>query len=90
MRGASSSEKILRDLADSTPGKEGKWFAAAKNAGLFDKAIELAWESPPDLRTLARAPTVPTERVLGEVHPWNQECGAAEDPLQSGDALATE
>ena len=48
-------EKILRDLVSSTPGAEGKWFAAAKDAGLFDVAIELATRSPTDPRTLTRA-----------------------------------
>lgn len=48
-------EQILRDLVASTPGAEGKWFAAAKDAGLFNVAIELATNSPADPRTLARA-----------------------------------
>ena len=48
-------EQILRDLVASTPGAEGKWFAAAKDAGLFNVAIELAISSPTDPRTLARA-----------------------------------
>lgn len=48
-------EQILRDLVASTPGAEGKWFAAAKDAGLFDLAIELVNHSPTDPRTLARA-----------------------------------
>lgn len=48
-------EDILHDLIASTPGAEGKWFAAAKDAGLFDVAIELATRSPTDPRTLARA-----------------------------------
>ena len=48
-------EQILRDLIASTPGAEGKWFAAAKDAGLFDLAIELAARSPTDPRTLTRA-----------------------------------
>ncbi len=47
--------EILRDLAASTPGAEGKWFAAAKDAGLFDLAIELVKRSPTDPRTLIRA-----------------------------------
>lgn len=47
--------QILRDLVASTPGSEGKWFAAAKDAGLFDMAIELAKRSPTDPRTLTRA-----------------------------------
>jgi hypothetical protein len=46
---------ILRDLVKSEPGAEGKWFAAAKDAGLFDVAIELAKRSPTDPRTLTRA-----------------------------------
>lgn len=48
-------EEILRDLIASTPGSEGKWFAAAKDAGLFDLAVELAKLSPTDPQTLARA-----------------------------------
>lgn len=48
-------QDILRDLIASTPGDEGKWFAAAKNAGLFDMAIELVAHSPTDPRTLIRA-----------------------------------
>ena len=48
-------EDILRDLIASAPGAEGKWFAAAKDAGLFDVAIELAARSPSDPRTLIRA-----------------------------------
>ena len=46
---------ILRNLVASEPGSEGKWFAAAKDAGLFDVAIELANKSPTDPRTLSRA-----------------------------------
>lgn len=46
---------ILRDLIQSTPGEEGKWFATAKEAGLWDLAIELANRSLSDPRTLIRA-----------------------------------
>ncbi|QWF69936.1 hypothetical protein KEF85_11290 [Methylomonas paludis] len=46
---------ILRDLIARHPGSEGKWFAAAKSAGLFDLATELAQQSPTDPRTLIRA-----------------------------------
>lgn len=49
------AEQILRDLVASTPGTEGKWFAAAKDAGLFALAVELANQSPTDPRTLTRA-----------------------------------
>jgi hypothetical protein len=46
---------ILHDLVASEPGSEGKWFAAAKDAGLFDVAIELVNKNPTDPRTLIRA-----------------------------------
>lgn len=46
---------ILRDLVGSQPGEEGKWFAAAKDAGFFELAIELANRGPTDPRTLTRA-----------------------------------
>lgn len=46
---------VLRDLVDSTPGSEGKWFAAAKDAGLYLLAIDLIQRSPADPRTLTRA-----------------------------------
>jgi hypothetical protein len=39
----------------STPGEEGKWFVAAREAGLYDEAIALAKRSPCDPRTLTRA-----------------------------------
>lgn len=40
--------KNLDDLVASTPGQEGKWFAAAKDAGLYDEAITLAHGTPCD------------------------------------------
>jgi hypothetical protein len=48
-------ETVLHDLVASQPGQEGKWFAAAKDAGFFKLAIELANRSPSDPRTLTRA-----------------------------------
>lgn len=50
-----SADTILRNLVANQPGEEGKWFAAAKHASLFDYAIELANQSPGDPRTLIRA-----------------------------------
>lgn len=50
-----SAQDILRDLVTSTPGAEGKWFAAAKDAGLYQEALELVSRSPTDPRTLTRA-----------------------------------
>lgn len=47
--------QILADLVGSTPGEEGKWFAAAKDAGLYDEALALASRTPCDPRTLIRA-----------------------------------
>ena len=47
--------QILEDLIASTPGDEGKWFAAAKSAGLYEVAIELAHRTPCDPKTLIRA-----------------------------------
>ncbi len=47
--------EVLTDLVRTTPGDEGKWFAAAKDAGLFDEALALATRAPCDPRTLTRA-----------------------------------
>jgi hypothetical protein len=46
---------VLADLVRHTPGEEGKWFAAAKDAKLFDEAIALANATPCDPKTLTRA-----------------------------------
>lgn len=46
---------ILQALVATTPGSEGKWFAAAKSIGLFEQALDLARRSPCDPRTLTRA-----------------------------------
>ena len=48
-------EELLGDLVESTPGDEGKWFATAKEVGLFDQAIQLANRTPCDPKTLTRA-----------------------------------
>jgi hypothetical protein len=47
--------EILGDLVKTTPGDEGKWFAAAKDAGLYDEALALAGRTPCDPKTLSRA-----------------------------------
>jgi tetratricopeptide (TPR) repeat protein len=47
--------QILNDLIADTPGEEGKWFAAAKEVGLLQMAVELANQSPCDPKTLTRA-----------------------------------
>ncbi len=46
---------VLLDLVQLTPGDEGKWFAAAKDAKLFDEAVTLANRTPCDPKTLTRA-----------------------------------
>jgi hypothetical protein len=47
--------EILADLVKTTPGEEGKWFAAAKEAGLYQQALTLASRTPCDPKTLSRA-----------------------------------
>ncbi len=47
--------EVLADLAETTPGEEGKWFAAAKDAGLHQEALSLASRTPCDPKTLTRA-----------------------------------
>ncbi|MEE8409739.1 MAG: hypothetical protein V3T05_09055 [Myxococcota bacterium] len=47
--------EILEDLVKRSPGQEGKWFAAAKSAKLFDEAIALAQRTPCSPQTLTRA-----------------------------------
>jgi hypothetical protein len=58
------ASEILADLVKTTPGDEGKWFAAAKDAGLYDDALALASRTPCDPKTLARA-----ARDFGEKEP---------------------
>jgi len=48
-------DELLGDLVATTPGDEGKWFATAKELGLFDEAILLANQGPCDPKTLTRA-----------------------------------
>ena len=50
-----SKAQVLADLVAHTPGDEGKWFAAAKGAKLFDEAIALAKRTPCSPQTLTRA-----------------------------------
>lgn len=50
-----SAVDVLNDLVKTTPGDEGKWFAAAKDAGLYDAAVALASRTPCNPRTLTIA-----------------------------------
>ena len=69
-------DHLLRDLIDSTPGEEGKWFATAKSVKRLDLALKLAWRSPCDPKTLTRAardhlgsqPTFAAEAALAALH----------------------
>jgi hypothetical protein len=45
-----SPDSILHDLVASSPGAEGKWFAAAKNAGQLDLEASVAMRGPTDPR----------------------------------------
>ena len=47
--------QLLADLVETTPGAEGKWFAAARSVGLYEEALALAERSPCDPKTLTRA-----------------------------------
>jgi len=47
--------EILKDLIESTPGEEGKWFATAKTIGQLALALKLAYRSPCEPKTLNRA-----------------------------------
>jgi hypothetical protein len=55
---------VLADLVAATPGDEATWFAAAKEAGLHEEALDLARRTPCDPRTLTRA-----ARDLAEARP---------------------
>lgn len=48
-------DRVLSDLIATTPGEEGKWFATAKTLKRFELAMQLAWRSPCDPKTLIRA-----------------------------------
>jgi hypothetical protein len=43
------------ELIETSPGDKGKWFATAKELGLYDMALKLVRESPCDPQTLTRA-----------------------------------
>lgn len=48
-------KEILQRLISETPGEEGKWFAAAKSAKLYEEALTLAQSTPCSPQTLTRA-----------------------------------
>ena len=60
--------QILLDLIETTPGDEGKWFATAKELGMYDVALKLVRESPRDPKTLTRAARDFTEREPSFAH----------------------
>ena len=60
--------ELLAHLVRSAPGEERKWFAAAKQAGLLDEALDLAERSPCDPRTLLRAAEAHREKRTAFSH----------------------
>ncbi|WP_164856408.1 hypothetical protein [Lujinxingia sediminis] len=54
--------RVLADLVAHTPGKEGKWFAAARSAKLYDEAIRLVQRSPGEPKTLMKAAKAETSK----------------------------
>lgn len=70
---ARSAGEILSDLVAATPGQEGKWFAAAKDAGLYAQAIALARTSGCAPQTLARA----ARDFMDSNPPFGMEAGLA-------------
>jgi hypothetical protein len=69
-------DRLLSDLIATTPGQEGKWFATAKTLKRLELAMQLAWKSPCDPKTLIRAardgiaksPTFAGEVALAALH----------------------
>jgi tetratricopeptide (TPR) repeat protein len=69
-------DRVLSDLIATTPGGEGKWFATAKTLKRFELAMQLAWKSPCDPKTLiraardniAKAPVFAAEVALAALH----------------------
>ena len=69
-------DRLLLDLIATTPGGEGKWFATAKTLKRFELAMQLAWKSPCDPKTLIRvardhvgkAPAFAAEVALAALH----------------------
>ncbi len=70
------ADRLLSDLIATMPGEEGKWFATAKTLKRFDLAMQLAWKSPCDPKTLIRAarhnvgkaPAFASEVALAALH----------------------
>jgi hypothetical protein len=70
---------VLADLVRHTPGEEGKWFAAAKDAKLFDEAVALANATPCDPKTLT-----PAARDFAQTNPkFAVEAGLAAVPTRN-------
>ncbi|MEO8661962.1 MAG: hypothetical protein ABI693_26080 [Bryobacteraceae bacterium] len=61
--------RILLELAESS-GDAGRWFAAAKDAGLLDLALQFATTGQTDPRTLSRASRACSKRTPSSVCRW--------------------
>lgn len=70
------ADRLLTELIATTPGEEGTWFATAKTLERFEIAMQLAWKSPCDPKTLIRAardsagkaPAFAAEAALAALH----------------------
>jgi len=60
--------QILSDLIEGSPGDEGKWFATAKELGMYEVALRLVRDSPCDPKTLTRAARDFAEREPSFAH----------------------
>jgi len=72
------AHELLADLAATTPGEEAKWFAAAKEAGLYDEALALADAGPCDPRTSpAPVATSPRANPTSPAVPGSSRCAGS-------------
>ena len=67
--------EVLADLVKTTPGDEGKWFAAAKDAGPYDEALDLASRTPCDPKTLTCAARGYAEKQPARTERFHQGIG---------------
>lgn len=61
-----AAREILKDLAATTPGDEGRWFAAAKDAGLFRSAATARAQSPHKASRISAFRTALCQALVGQ------------------------
>jgi len=74
-----SEAQILSDLIAQSPGDEGKWFATAKDFGLYELALTLVRDCPCDPKTLARAARDFADRPSPTGRDWQPCSGSPAD-----------